>query len=177
MEDRGGRGGVLEVGLDSGAGEAGLSHDPADAGVIEDRDDELLELDSDGEERLLLVLVELVRMLVGAAAALVGLSALESGDEGVGERGLAVEERAGSGGEAVEGDVEAELKSAALEAWDALRLRLRLRVEASPSQEAGSGAEKSCGHVEGSDLSMASPPRQPQRVLQNRSSLRCEGLL
>lgn len=38
----------LNVGLDCGAGEAGLSHHAADAGVVEDRDDELLQLHSDG---------------------------------------------------------------------------------------------------------------------------------
>ena len=45
---------MLDIGLDLGAGEAGLAHDAADAGVVEDGDDELLELDLDGEHRLLL---------------------------------------------------------------------------------------------------------------------------
>ncbi|WVZ75128.1 LOW QUALITY PROTEIN: hypothetical protein U9M48_023215, partial [Paspalum notatum var. saurae] len=71
--------GLLDVGLDLGAGEAGLAHDAAHAGVVEDGDDELLQLNLDGEHGLLLLL------RVHGAPALVGLRALEGGDERVGE--------------------------------------------------------------------------------------------
>jgi len=107
-----GRDGLLDVGLHLGAGEAGLAHDAADAGVIEDGDDELLQLDLDGEHGLLL--------RVDGPPALVRLRALEGGDERVGERRRVVdvavpaEERRGRGRQAVERDVEAELQRLAL---------------------------------------------------------------
>ncbi|KAM1255843.1 hypothetical protein ACFX2J_029788 [Malus domestica] len=63
----------LQVVLDVGAGETCLSHDSADTWVDKDGDDELLELDFDGEERLL---------LLDVASSLMGLGSLEGGDEG-----------------------------------------------------------------------------------------------
>lgn len=123
---RRGRGGVFDVVFDSGAGEAGLAHDAADAGVVEDGDDEVVELDLEGEERGVGLVVE------GRAAALVRLGALEGRDEGVGE-GWGGEERGGRG-EAVEGDIEAKLEGARVE-W------VRgVRVEAGASEEGERGA-------------------------------------
>lgn len=79
-------------------------------------------------------------LLLDAASPLVGLRSLEGGDEGVGEGGLGVDEGAGGGwwggGEAVEGDVEAELEGAALEGvggWGVVGVGL----EAGSAEEVG----------------------------------------
>lgn len=84
----------------------GFFHHSTDAGIIQDGNDELIELDFNGEDGLLLVL--------DGAAALVSLGALEGGKEGVGD--------GGGGGmwgvgcrEAIESHVEAKLERFALE--------------------------------------------------------------
>jgi hypothetical protein len=113
------------------AGEASLAHDAADAGVVEDGDDELLELNLDGEHRLLL-------LGLNGAPPLVRLRALECGDERIGEGRrvvaltvvLVAEKRRGPGGgwKAVEGHVEAELEGLALQ-------RVRVRPETRRAEE------------------------------------------
>lgn len=109
---RGGRGeGLLDGVLDGGGGEGGLAHDAADGGIVEDGEHELLQLDLDGEERLL--------RRLRAAPALLGLRALERRDERVGH-GRRLSRPAGlgagrHGGQPVERDGEAELESAAVE--------------------------------------------------------------
>lgn len=167
LEDRGNRIAVFEVVLDGGAGETRLPHNPTHARVIQNRQNQLLQLDFNGDKRLLL-------LLLYAASPLVRLSPFQSGDEGIGQRGLRVEEGAGGGGEAVEGDVEAKLKGSALER---VRRLMRLRFEASPSEEAGSGTQQGGGDMQRSDLSVAAAPGQAERVLQHGSGLRRERLL
>lgn len=168
LEDGGdGVGAVVEIVLDGGAGEASLTHNAADAGIVEDGENELLELDFNGDEGRLLLLV----VLLCAAAALVGLGAFEGGDEGIGEGGLGVEEGGWGGGEAVEGDVEAELEGAAVERVVG-GLVVRLRLEAGAAEETGAGAQESGGDMEGSDLSVAAAAGQAEGVLQHGGSLR-----
>ncbi|KAF7837968.1 hypothetical protein G2W53_006450 [Senna tora] len=152
-------------------GEASLTHDSANAGVIKDGNDELLKLkfNSSGttQEGLLLGLVD------ASSSAMVGLGPFEGGDESIGERRVVVVvvERRGSGGEAVEGNVEAELEGSALK-----RVR-RVGVEAGGAEGAGAEGEESGGHVERSEVGMASAASQGQRVLQHRSSLWCESVV
>lgn len=76
----------FNVGFDSSAREASLSHDTADTRVVKNGNDEMLELNFDGEKRvlLLLLLVVVEGGGGGGATALVGLGALESSNEGVG---------------------------------------------------------------------------------------------
>lgn len=82
----------FKVVFNGGAGEAGFSHDTTDTGVVKNGDDEALQLHFDGQKwRLLLVVVVGLLLLFDGASSLVGLSSLESGDEGVGERRKVVE--------------------------------------------------------------------------------------
>lgn len=76
----------FNVGFDSSAREASLSHDTADTRVVKNGNDEMLELNFDGEKRVLLLLLVVVVEGGGGggATALVGLGALESSNEGVG---------------------------------------------------------------------------------------------
>lgn len=110
-------------------------------------------------------------VLLYAAAALVGLGTFEGGDEGIGEGGLGVEEGAGGGGEAVEGDVEAELEGAALERVVG-GLVVRLRLEAGAAEEAGAGAQESGGDMKRGELSVAAAAGQAEGVLEHGGSLR-----
>lgn len=87
-------------------------------------------------------------------------------------------------GESVEGDIEAELQGSAMERMvmgmvgvKVRRRRMRVGLEAGPPEGAGAEGEESGGDVERSDLSVASPASQGQRVLEHRSSLGGEGLL
>lgn len=105
--------GLLEAVFDGSAGETGLAHDTAHTGVVEDGDDKLLKLDLDRYQGRLVAAA--VLLLLDAAAALVGLGALEGRYQSVGERRLGMEERGRRGGEAIEGDVEAQLQCSALE--------------------------------------------------------------
>lgn len=101
-------------------------------------------------------------LLLYTAPPLMSLSALEGGNEGVRERGLAsVEERRWGGGEPIEGHIEAELKGSALER---VRRLVGMRFEASPPEHRCSGAEQSGGYVEGSDLGMATPSGEAEGV-------------
>jgi hypothetical protein len=160
------RDGLLDVGLDLGAGEAGLAHDAADAGVVEDGDDELVELHLGGD--VLLVLDVRGR---AAAPALVPLRALERSGERVGQRRLAVagvdvelehgrrRGRAPRRREAVEGDVEAELQRLALE-----RVGGRPRPEAGGAEEAPGVQEHGAGDVQRRDLRVPPATRQAHRL-------------
>uniref|UniRef100_A0A804UMF9 Uncharacterized protein n=1 Tax=Zea mays TaxID=4577 RepID=A0A804UMF9_MAIZE len=126
--------GLLHVGLHLGAGEASLAHHAADAGVVEDGHHELLQLDLDGEHRLLLAL--------HGPAPLVRLRALERRHERVGQGRRVVvvvvvvavpaEQRRrgdrGRRGEAVQRHVEAQLQRLALQ-------RVGVRAEARRAQQ------------------------------------------
>lgn len=61
-------------------------------------------------------------------------------------------------GEPVEGHIEAELESPALERMGALKRPLGLEA-GSPEEIAGPRAQESVGHMQGSDLCMAPLPR------------------
>lgn len=140
----------------------------------------------------------LLLLLFDGAPSLVGLGPLESGDEGVGERRvvvvMVVDRRSGGGGiragKAVESDVEAELKSAALEGRNMIssssssrssKWRWWRRIKAGGSEERGGAVarrgEESGGDVERSEVGMASSSGEGEGVLKHRRSLRREGLL
>ncbi|GER49094.1 DNA-directed RNA polymerase subunit beta [Striga asiatica] len=77
----------FDVGFHDGAREAGFSHDSAHARVVKDGEDELVEVDSDGNEATRRV-EEVVVGSAGAGgggSAVVGLGAFEGGGHGVGE--------------------------------------------------------------------------------------------
>lgn len=156
------RNSLLHVGLDLGAGETGFSHDTANARIIKNGDDKLLDLDLEGENGLLLVL--------NGAAALVGLSPLEGCNEGVGEGrevGLRGEERGrGGGGEAVEGDVEAELEGFALQG-------VGMGLKASPLQQTCRRSKHGACYMKRGHLGVAAPPSQAHRLLHNPGSFYC----
>jgi hypothetical protein len=209
MRGRGGGGGrrrrrderglLLEVGLDGGAGEAGLAHDAADAWVVEDGDQQLVQVHLDGQQRRLLLRGRSRRVELDAPAALVGLRALERGDQRVGQRGAGLDQRrreggrprrrgrarrGGGGGEPVQRHVEAELQRAALERVRRRRVGAQARALQEPRNGGGGGGgeemrpgEEREGDVQRRDLRMAAAPRQAQRQLQHRRRLRGERLV
>lgn len=147
-------GAIFEIKFHIRAGESGLSHHAADAGIIENGDDKLIDLDLHGEQRRLLVL--------GAAAALVRVRALERGHEGVGEDGLAGG-RHGGLRQVVKGDVEAHLQRAALSTLGVLRVREHARLP-----QAAAGVREQHRHdVQGLHLRVAPPSRLRDRMLQD----------
>ena len=98
-----------------------------------------------------------------------GLGPFEGGDEGVGEGGVGEGRERGraEGGEAVEGDVEAELEGTGV---------ARLGPEAG-SPEKVAVCKESRGDVHRSYLRVAAPPREAHRVLQRRGRLARQRLL
>ena len=115
--------------LDVGAPKTRFTKDPTHDRVVEDRQNEVLELDLQKRRRSLielrvLVIVDLHKVEGVRVAALVGLGALDGSHEGVRHRrsvvvtgGAAAAAGGGfGGGEAVEGDADGELEGAELEA-------------------------------------------------------------
>lgn len=115
------------------------------------------------------MLMLVVVLLLNAASPLVGLRSLEGGDECVGEGGEGLDEGGGGvGGEAVEGDIEAELEGSAVEGVGGGVVGVG--GEAGSSEEVsggGGGAEEGGGDMERGDLRVAPPPCEAEGVPQD----------
>lgn len=127
--------------------------------------------------------MRVVILALDAASSLVSLSPFESGDEGVGERGLGMEERGGRRlwrgcWKAVESDVEAKLESSGLKREGSGVMGMRADASAAEERRSrGRGVEEGGGDMKGGDLSMAAAASEVEGVLENRGRLGCEGLL